>query len=61
MTSDANTIQHGFILFQIEIWKDFDFDASLTWDHNSRPKTNAEGITPLKDDLAMYYGVSLNF
>jgi putative salt-induced outer membrane protein YdiY len=59
--SGANTIHHTYILFEIEIWKDFDFDMSLTWDHVTHPKTNADGITPEKDDLSMYYGVSLNF
>jgi putative salt-induced outer membrane protein YdiY len=59
--SDVNSIHHTYVLFEIEIWKDFDFDMSLTWDHNTRPKTNAEGITPEKDDVTMYYGISLNF
>ncbi|MEN8006509.1 MAG: DUF481 domain-containing protein [Candidatus Krumholzibacteriota bacterium] len=58
---EANTIHHTYILFEIEIWNDFDFDMSATWDHVDRPKTNADGITPEKDDLAMFYGISLEF
>jgi hypothetical protein len=61
MGSSVSTLHHAYILFEIEIWKDFDFDASLTWDHNTLPKTNADGITPLKDDVAMFYGLALNF
>ena len=58
---EANTIHHTFVMFEFELWGDIDFDASITWDHVTRPKTNAEGITPLKDDLAMYYGISIDF
>jgi len=58
---EANTIHHTFILFEFELWGDIDFDASLTWDHVTRPKTDAEGNTPVKDDVVMYYGLSIDF
>ncbi len=58
---EANHIQHTFLMFEFDLWGDIDFDMSITWDHVSRPKTNAEGITPLKDDVAMYYGLSIDF
>lgn len=57
----GNTSHHTYILLEFEFFKDFDFDASLTWDHNTNPTTNADGDTPLKDDVTMYYGLSLNF
>ena len=59
--SDANTIHHTFILFEIELFGDVDFDASVTWDYVNRPKANADGITPKKDDLVMAYGLSIDF
>jgi len=58
---EANTLHHTFLLLEFELWGDIDFSASVTWDHASRPKTNAEGITPNKDDVAMAYGLSINF
>jgi hypothetical protein len=58
---EANTIHHTFVMFEIDIWGDIDFDMSFTWDHVTRPKTNAEGITPLKDDVATYFGLSIDF
>ncbi len=58
---EANTIHNTFILFEFDLIGDIDFNASLTWDHISRPKTNSEGITPKKDDLAMAYGLSVDF
>ncbi|MCK9996379.1 MAG: DUF481 domain-containing protein [Candidatus Krumholzibacteria bacterium] len=58
---EANTIHHTFVMFEIDVWGDIDFDMSVTWDHVTRPKTNAEGITPLKDDVATYFGLSIDF
>jgi len=57
----ANSIHHTFIMFELELRRDIDFDASITWDHSTNPKTNAEGITPVKDDVSMYYGLSIDF
>ncbi len=59
--SGANTIHHTFILFEFDLYGDMDFNASITWDHATRPRANAEGITPRKDDLAMAYGLSIDF
>jgi len=58
---DPNHIHHTFLMFEIDLWGDIDFDMSVTWDHVTRPKTNAEGITPLKDDVATYFGLSIDF
>lgn len=58
---EANHIHHTFVMFEIDIWGDIDFDMSFTWDHVTRPKTDAEGITPLKDDVATYFGLSIDF
>ena len=38
-----------------------DFNASLNWEHNRNPKTNAAGITPKRDDLVMTYGLEVEF
>ena len=59
--SGANTIHHTFVLLEFDLFGDLDFNASFTWDHVSQPKTNAEGITPVKDDVAMAYGLSVDF
>jgi len=59
--SGANTIHHTFILFEFDLFGDVDFNASLTWDHATQPKANAEGVMPDKDDVAMAYGLSIDF
>lgn len=61
MGEEANSIQHTFILLEFDLIGDIDFNASMTWDHISNPKENAEGVTPKKDDMAMAYGLSINF
>jgi putative salt-induced outer membrane protein YdiY len=57
---EANTIQHTFILFEIDIIGNIDLSTSFTWDHVSQPKTNAEGITPKKDDVTLAFGLSID-
>ncbi len=58
---NGNTIQHTYILLEFDLIGNMDFNASLTWDHASNPKTNSEDITPKKDDVAMAYGLSVDF
>ncbi|MDX2475579.1 MAG: DUF481 domain-containing protein [Candidatus Krumholzibacteria bacterium] len=59
--SGANSLHHTFILLEFDLFGDVDFTASMTWDHATRPKANAEGVAPLKDDLAMAYGLAVDF
>ncbi len=59
--NEAGDTHHTFVLFEFDLVGDLEFNASFTWDHISRPKENAAGITPKKDDLIMAYGLSLDF
>ncbi len=59
--SGANSLHHTFILLEFDLFGDVDFTASMTWDHATKPKSNAEGVVPLKDDLAMAYGLAIDF
>ncbi len=56
----ASTIHHTFILFEFELLGDIDLVTSFTWDHVTRPKANADGVTPKKDDVALALGLSLD-
>ena len=58
---EANHIQHTFVMLETDLWGNIDFDMSIAWDHVTRPKANAEGITPLKDDVTTYFGLSIDF
>jgi hypothetical protein len=59
--SGASSIHHTFFLVEFDLFGDVDFTASMTWDHATEPKPNAEGVAPLKDDLAVAYGLSIDF
>lgn len=58
--AEPNNIHHTFVMFEIDVWGDIDFDFSVTWDHVSNPKTDADGYTPVKDDVATYFGLSID-
>ena len=60
--SDETTLHHVFLLLSFDIFGDvIDFTTSITWDYNTDPKTNAEGITPERSDLTMAYGLGVDF
>ncbi|MBD3220291.1 DUF481 domain-containing protein [bacterium] len=59
--TNATTLHRVFIALAFELWGDIDFDASLTWDHNTNPKPNADGVEPDKNDLITAYGLSIDF
>ncbi len=60
--TDETTLHHSYFMLSFDILGDIiDFTASVTWDHNSNPKTNAEGITPKSDDVTMAYGLGVDF
>ncbi len=59
--ADATTLHRVFVALTFELWGDLDFDASLTWDHNTDPKPDADGIEPDRNDLITAYGLSIDF
>jgi putative salt-induced outer membrane protein YdiY len=59
--ADETTLHRVFVALVFELWGDIDFDASLTWDHNTNPKPNADGVEPDKNDLITAYGLSIDF
>jgi len=59
--ADETTLHRFFIALSFDLWGDVDFDASLTWDYNTSPKPNADGVEPDKTDLVTAYGLSIDF
>jgi hypothetical protein len=59
--ADATTLHRVFVAMTFDLWGDVDFDASVTWDHNSSPKPNADGVEPDRNDLITAYGLSIDF
>jgi opacity protein-like surface antigen len=60
--ADKRTLLHGYLMLSFDLIGDIiDFTASVTWDRNSNPKPNADGVVPDKDDLQMAYGLGVDF
>jgi Protein of unknown function, DUF481 len=57
----GNATHHTFIIFEFDLVGDLDFVASITWDHIAKPKEDAEGVTPKRDDVIVGYGLSFDF
>ena len=56
--SDTGGYTHNFrISLATEFTESLDFDVSLTWDHISEPKTDADGVTPQSDDFRLMFGL----
>jgi putative salt-induced outer membrane protein YdiY len=56
-----DTIQHGELIFSVELTKVFDLDVSSIWDHVGNPAPNEDGTIPKKDDLKLTLGIGIDF
>jgi putative salt-induced outer membrane protein YdiY len=60
--TDKRTLHHVYAMLSFDLIGDIiDFNASVTWDYNSNPKENADGVVPKKSDLTMAYGLGIDF
>jgi putative salt-induced outer membrane protein YdiY len=59
--ADETILHRVFIALSFDLFGDIDFNASLTWDHNTNPKPNADGVEPDKNDLITAFGLSIDF
>jgi hypothetical protein len=46
---------------EIDIHKNLDLDISYVWDRVAQPKTDADGVTPEKDDFRLMVDFGLDF
>ncbi|MSR62079.1 MAG: DUF481 domain-containing protein [Planctomycetes bacterium] len=57
----GSTLHHAESLLKIDLTQRFELDISLIWDRVDDPQTDADGITPEKDDFRMVVGFSVDF
>ena len=57
----VNTDHHALTRLSFDLWKDLDFDVSLTWDRIGGPEPRKDGTVPKKDDVRLYVGIGLEF
>jgi len=56
-----NTTHHVQAFLSVELFNDIiELTTNLTWDRIETPKTNAEGITPKRDDFRLALGLGLD-
>ncbi|MEE8104833.1 MAG: DUF481 domain-containing protein [Planctomycetota bacterium] len=58
-TTDTN--QHFLATFSIDIIDDLDLDITFNWDHVGKPREDAQGNTPDKDDFRMSLALGWDF
>ena len=57
----GETTHHSIATLSVDLTRRLDLDVSFVWDRISSPKTDASGITPLKDDFRLTLGLGIKF
>ena len=57
----GETTYHGLARLKFEIHKHLDLDISFIWDRITHPQTDADGVTPQKDDFRLVTGLGVTF
>jgi putative salt-induced outer membrane protein YdiY len=55
----VNTNHHALAQLSFDVWKDLDFDVSLTWDRVGKPQDRKDGSAPDSDDVRLFVGLGL--
>jgi len=57
LDEDMGITQHARTTLSVNVWKDFDFDVSLTWDRVGSAQRTSDGEEPDEDDVRLYVGI----
>ena len=55
----GDSVHHFTTVFSVEIWGDLNFTTSASLDRVEQPKENAEGVTPVPNDLRVSVGLGV--
>ncbi len=61
LDEDLGTDHHVMTTLSIEVWKDLDFDISLTWDRVGSAQRTSDGSQPDEDEVGLYVGIGVEF
>jgi hypothetical protein len=61
LDENLGTNQHVMATLSFGVWKDFDFDVSLTWDRVGDTQRTSDGGEPNPDDVGIYVGIGVEF
>jgi hypothetical protein len=61
ISSTSSTFHHASGIISVDVWRDLlDLDWSITWDHVSDPKEDADGNIPKKNDYRTSIGLGFS-
>lgn len=58
---DINTNHHALARLSFDVWRDLDFDVSVTWDRVGDPQDRKDGTAPRADDVRLFVGLGVTF
>jgi len=61
LEEDLGINQHALATLSFDIWKDLDFDVSLTWNRVGSAKRASDGDEPDEDDVHLHLGIGWEF
>jgi putative salt-induced outer membrane protein YdiY len=61
LAEPQNTFHHSNLQFQLDVLGDIlDFTLSFTWDHNTNPQADENGLVPEKSDFRTSFGIGVD-
>lgn len=61
MSEYVSTDHHALAQLSFDVWRNLDFDVSLTWNRVGDPQERRDGTTPKPDDFRLYVGIGFDF
>jgi hypothetical protein len=61
LDEDMGIDHHTLATLSFDVWRDLEFDVSLTWDRVGSPQPTPDGVKPDQDDISLYVGVGWEF
>jgi hypothetical protein len=61
LEEDMGIDHHALATLSFDVWRDLEFDVSLTWDRIGSPQRTSDGSKPDQDDIRLYVGIGWEF
>ena len=61
LDEDLGIDHHALATLSFDVWRNLEFDFSLTWDRVGSPQRTSDGAEPDADDVRLYMGIGWEF
>jgi putative salt-induced outer membrane protein YdiY len=61
LDEDLSNDHHALATLSFDVWRELEFDVSLTWDRIGSPQRTSDGAEPDQDDVRLYVGIGWEF